>query len=383
VKAKRTQQRLEVLTVATQPEPQHDTSSKPQEESLSAAIWRIASSLELAVILMALLAVLTALGTLVLQNETPEVYFQRYGSGFGGFIMDFGFDDMFHSALYQFNMLLLVINLVLCTIKRPLNFHYMGFYVTHGSLIVLLIGGIIGSQFGDKGYMDIHEGQTATSYGSRKDGAVHPLPFKLKLDKFTVDYKDPEHRLYIVGKPTKPGSMGDMIANAVLKEHKDVNFMGVLPGKLPEISVKEIHHTQTNKGADAEPVYTGGATLIVDGKTHELSYPGNTRIMVNEILVSYNIAAIIGVYRSEVTVTRENDEKITHSIIVNDPLELDGYRLYQANYRKDAQGAYTISGLEVVHDPGIPIAFLGFWLLMLGVFWQFYFRPWFQRKGSK
>jgi|GEM_PF-3140969 len=374
---------MEVFTVATKPDPQHDTGTQPREESLSAAIWRIASSLELAVILMALLAVLTALGTLVLQNETPEVYFQRYGSGFGGFIMDFGFDDMFHSALYQFNMLLLVINLVLCTIKRPLNFHYMGFYVTHMSLIVLLIGGIIGAQFGDKGYFDIHEGQTANSYGSRKDGAVHPLPFQLKLDKFSVEYKEPEHRLYILGKPTVPGQMGEMIANAVLKAHKPVSFMGVLPGKLPDISVKEIHHTQTNKGADREPVYTGGATLIVDGTPHELTVPGNNRIMLNDILISYNIAPIIGVYRSEVTVTRQNGEKVTHSLIVNDPLELDGYRLYQSNYRKDASGAYTISGLEVVHDPGIPVAFLGFWLLMLGIFWQFYFRPWFQRKGRK
>ena len=369
--------------MATKPDSRHDTGQKPPEESFSAALWRIASSLELAIILMAVLAVLTALGTLVLQNETPEVYFQRYGSGLGGFIMDFGFDDMFHSALYQFVMLLLVINLVICTIKRPLTFNYLGFYVTHASLLIILIGGIIGAQFGDKGYLDIHEGQTATSYGSRRDGSVQPLPFKLKLDKFTVEYKEPEHRLYILGKPSKPGAMGDMIASAVLKEHKKVHFMGVLPGKLPAISVDEIHQTQTNKGADAEPVYTGGAELTVDGKKYKLSIPGDNHIMLNNMVISYNIVPIIGVYRSDVTVTRSNGETVNHSLIVNDPLELDGYHLYQANYRKDARGDYTISGLEVLHDPGLPIAFAGFWLLIVGVFWQFYFRPWVQRRGRK
>jgi len=359
------------------------TPAAPEDESFGRAWLRIGSSTSLAIVLMVTLAVLTAAGTLVIQNETPQKYYEIYGHGLGGFIVDAGLDDLFHSALYQFAMALLVVNLLLCIAKRPFSRRYIGFHLTHFSLIVILTGGIIGAVWGDKGYVEIREGESITSYDSRLDQQVKPLPFSLTLKSFHVDYKAPEHRLHLMD-GARGGGMGAVIGSAVLKEGSPVRFVGVMPGALPDITVRSMKDTRLNEGADAEPRYQSSLTLDIGGAAVEMGLPGRQRTTLGDKELVYAVTPMVGAYRSEITVNTGKADRESWSLIVNNPYYRAGYRLYQANYRKDEEGAYTISGLEVVKDPGLPVAFAGFWTLILGVFWQFYIRQYLdRRKGAQ
>jgi len=66
-------------------------------------------------------------------------------------------------------------------------------------------------------------------------------------------------------------------------------------------------------------------------------------------------------------------------VIVNDPLRYCGYAFYQSDWDKDRE-SYTI--LEVKKDPGDEIFYVGGVLLMVGVIWIFYVKPFLRRKEA-
>ena len=57
----------------------------------------------------------------------------------------------------------------------------------HLSFVIILIGAMVTYLFGQQGEMTILPGETASSF-TLEDGSEHPLPFQIRLDKFTVEY---------------------------------------------------------------------------------------------------------------------------------------------------------------------------------------------------
>jgi hypothetical protein len=82
-------------------------------------------------------------------------------------------------------------------------------------------------------------------------------------------------------------------------------------------------------------------------------------------------------FLSTITASKGSDTLNT-VVAVNDPITFAGWTLYQVNYNPQDP---TYSGLEAVHDPGVPWVFAGFALISLGVFMMFYVEP--RLKGKK
>ena len=80
---------------------------------------------------------------------------------------------------------------------------------------------------------------------------------------------------------------------------------------------------------------------------------------------------IIRDYLSEVAVIENGKEVASKVIEVNHPLHYGGYHFYQYSYDSE-MGKYTI--LSVTSDSGLYAVYGGYWLLCLGVLWQFWFR---------
>jgi cytochrome c biogenesis protein len=70
------------------------------------------------------------------------------------------------------------------------RFSRLGVYIAHLSLIVILIGGLMGSIYGFKGYVNILEGETVDHIGLRmRDKVVEkPIPFSVRCDDFKVGF---------------------------------------------------------------------------------------------------------------------------------------------------------------------------------------------------
>ena len=101
--------------------------------------------------------------------------------------------------------------------------------------------------------------------------------------------------------------------------------------------------------------------------THPLYLPdGRTAILFGEKPNS------IRAFRSDLAVIEDGEEAARKTIAVNHPLYHRGYHFYQSNYRRDDP---TYSGILVVKDPGLLVAWIGFAVLCIGLVFFHYVRP--------
>jgi cytochrome c biogenesis protein len=75
-------------------------------------------SLKLTITLFILLAILSIIGTVITQNATKAEYLQRYGIELYNVLNFFNLFDMYHSLWFSAILLLLVINLIACSLNR-------------------------------------------------------------------------------------------------------------------------------------------------------------------------------------------------------------------------------------------------------------------------
>src|SRR4030042_4273710 len=91
---------------------------KVKESGFLSIIYDLFRSLKLTISLLILLAILSIIGTVITQNATKAEYIQRYGVGLYEVLNFFNIFDMYHSWWFSAILLLLVINLITCSIHR-------------------------------------------------------------------------------------------------------------------------------------------------------------------------------------------------------------------------------------------------------------------------
>ena len=231
-----------------------------KEEGFIEILLNLFRSLKLTIGLLILLAILSIIGTVIKQNAPSAEYVQRYGADLYNVLNFFNLFDMYHSWWFSAILILLIINLIACCIRRmpailsqvfggsekkalevsmvralPYvakvrasapskreeeiqsclrkwlrspdrietessvtlysekgRFSRLGFLITHLSILIILIGGLLGSIYGFRGFVNILEGETVDRVFLRvKDKEIaRPLGFKVRCDDFSLTYYD-------------------------------------------------------------------------------------------------------------------------------------------------------------------------------------------------
>jgi len=87
-------------------------------ESMADKVWKFFSSVKLAVVLLIILAIVSVIGTVIQQNESPERYLQEYSKATVDLFEALGFFDMYHTWWFVLLLFLLTANLTVCTLDR-------------------------------------------------------------------------------------------------------------------------------------------------------------------------------------------------------------------------------------------------------------------------
>ncbi len=87
-------------------------------ETFADKVWKFFSSVKLAVILLIILAIVSVIGTVIQQNEAPEVYLQEYSQATVDVLEALGFFDLYHTGWFVLLLFLLTANLTVCTLER-------------------------------------------------------------------------------------------------------------------------------------------------------------------------------------------------------------------------------------------------------------------------
>ncbi|MHC4606095.1 MAG: cytochrome c biogenesis protein ResB [Planctomycetota bacterium] len=154
--------------------------------------WFTSAAFAAALLIVFLFA--TVLGTLVLQGLPREELAEKYGRAGAAVLHTTGLDDIFHGRSFRTFLMLLGLCLVLVALRRRAwRVRQWGFLLGHLGVVVLLIGGLVGTSTGARGFLSLHEGMTA-DVAAPLEGSGEPfaLPFTVRLDDFELEEYPPE-----------------------------------------------------------------------------------------------------------------------------------------------------------------------------------------------
>lgn len=356
-------------------------------------MFKFLSSIHLAVILLIFLIAACILGTVVIQSsgihtqteeEARNFYIKNNGETIGKIIYNFELHNVFYSKWFIGLLFLFVVNIFFCGLNNwSFSLIKIGFLLTHSSIIIILIGSIIGKTYGDKGFFWLSAGEKSNEYISMKNGRVVKLPFTIILKNFELKfYNNQSSRKGAIRMITGAGEQNyniDINSNSEFKS-KDNKFSVKIVKYFPDFTFD----MQTRSGItqSENPNNPALQVEISNGSDTEKRYlfalhhdfmPG---VKFRDIIILFHYQPMVSDYISHLKV-QTSSGIIDYDLKVNHPLSIAGYKLYQSSYDQKTLAA---SGIEVVKDPGLPFIYAGFVLLTAGIFFIFYIKPYIKRK---
>lgn len=259
------------------------------------------------------------------------------------------------------------------------RFTLFGVYLVHLSVLLILIGAIIGSIFGFNGYVTILEGDSTDSIILRNSaGHTHKdLGFNVFCEKFSVDFYDN-------GSPKEFRSdlsfseNGDTVQRGSLLVNHPITFKGVtfyqaeygsLPGTRARLGVSRTDGEFNDSLMDVET-----------GKP--ISLPGNGgQIILSDLsddFMRMGPAASIRIIPPEgeeiilwlfeyIDIIRERFPGFSDQSPKFNPSAYEPYTFYL-----DSIESINYTVLQVNRDPGVPLVYAGFSMIMIGLIITFF-----------
>jgi len=396
-------------------------------------IWDFFTSVRLTIVLLLTLAATSIIGTLIPQNQEPAAYFQAFGGFLYRLFSMFGLFDMYHSWWFQFLIVLLTINIVVCSIdrisanrrilfvKKPafnltrfrnlkrkdkfkddrsvdqlravsqafVKRHFrhrhiettdtgyaiygekgrwtrFGVYTVHLSVILLLIGGLIGSIFGFDGWVNIPEGESVSQIRLRNQAQLLQLDFEIRCDDFDVSFYDSgapkEFRSSLtILEQGREVVKKDIIVNDPLR-YKGISMYQSSYGQLPSDKLV-LSFTSAKTGM----IYTLDA-----GVNQPLTLPEKLGTFVlKELRRSATFKgqdigdAFVGI------LTTPNGDPVEIILPARFP-SFDKMRKGEVVIAVVEQAQRFYTGLQVAKDPGVWVVYSGFILMIIGCYITFF-----------
>lgn len=268
--------------------------------------------------------------------------------------------------------------------------------LSHVGLFVVLTCGTLGSADMQRLKMyceqDKPEWRALDAYNN-----VHHLPIAVQLEKFTIDEYPP--KLMVIDKSgvpipaKKPETLlidstfkgGDIQGWHVTIKKRVDNAMPAALAKmgnsiptemmrrlrldsLGQVMNKEGYLPTTNPGSEC-------ALLVSATKGNEKHEGwvtcGSYQFAYQGLTLDNGRSLVMGQrepkrYASLVDVYTEDGKNLQTTIEVNHPLTINGWKIYQLSYNEEMGKWSTLSVLEFVRDPWLPVVYIGILLLALG-----------------
>jgi len=254
-----------------------------------------------------------------------------------------------------------------------------GPYLTHLSLLLIFAGALIGGKFGFDGYTGIAEGDSTNKYYSSKTEKEHNLGFQVFLKKFNVEMDSKGH---ITGYKSDLTifDKGKEVAHKVIDVNRPLTYKGVSFFQSSYgLAAFNVKVTAPNGKTDviAFGVSKQGDEYAVDDMAPKMVKVGDKHLAV----FAHGFQANSGGMGEAATVIDPSAQ-----LMVNDqwpenkdlkawkplgwltsgpPVEYNGWKIAMGDVT-----SYT--GLQVSKNPGLPIIYAGFALILLGVIASFY-----------
>lgn len=371
--------------------------------------FRFLGSLSLAIFLLSFIATGSIFGTIIKQKADPGEYRALYSENVRKVIFFLSLDDVYHSSWFIAATAFFAVNLTLCTVVRfrkflrterqisipgerelsamtacfkcPTDRPYeailkarggyktvyadedgvildkgslsrYGVYIIHGSILIILVGSLIGLLFGYKGFVTLRKGEEKDFVIIR--GEKHremPLEFSLRCKNFQVSF-------YPGGQPKDYASTVEIVKNG------DALFERVIRVNHP-LNYKGVNIYQSTYGISSSFRFSidGEEVTLMERETYEKD---GLMLMV----VGYEDS--IHNFGPGVMVAYLDDGEPKTMWFLRDVEKMREKRVVGKSIRLEEviRGYYT--GLEVSKDPGIWVVWTGFASILFGLYINFF-----------
>ncbi len=273
---------------------------KKEEVSFTGRIWAFFASIKLSVVLLIVLAVTSIIGTVIPQNADPASYFKSYGEVFYKIFKSLGLFDMYHSWWFLFILMMLTINLLVCSSKRLPT--------------VWKIVAVKNPKFNKKRFDNIKRQDSFIVLSSpEKLKSIYESYIIKKLRYCHSEETDAGFVLYAErGRWTRMGVYIVHLSIIIL-------FIGAIVGSLFGYN----GWVNIPEGETVDHI-----RLRESSKPYQLDFA----LRCNEFKATFYDSGMPKEYKSSLTIIENGQEVLTRSIVVNDPLRYKGVSFYQSGY---------------------------------------------------
>jgi len=415
-----------------------------REDLTNSRVYAYLSSVRLTILLCIGLALASIIGTVIPQNASYEHYLSHYGDRLTGILRSLGVFDLYHSVWFIGLLVLLALNLVVCTARKfppvwrqvhretqpvtqsglqkwrhtatflfkgdsvviqeaskntldrvlgkPIHmirdgtmlccaqkgrYARYGPYLTHASILVILIGSLVGSIFGFRGSVIIPEGGRIDAVELTRSGASRPLGFTVQCTRFVMaQYPD--------------GTPKDYRSELAIFDHQDTRVVDAVVRVNHPLTYRGLVFYQSTYGSDAELTLSlhnskNGKVSKIRTKTDipfVISEEDGDRAMVMDFEPDFQMPpemaqAMPSPKRglgpaAQIVILRNKGVQDVFWIFKGFP-DFNNNRGDIYSFTIEGYTACPYTGLQVVKDPGSPVVWLGCILMVVGFILSFFF----------
>lgn len=266
---------------------------------------------------------------------------------------------------------------------NKMRFGYFGVYVVHAGLIIIMIGGIIGSIDGYEGQMALMEGESSNKILMRKTAGPRRnkiLDFSIKCHGISIEtyengstkdyFSDLEvfgkdgrsigkHRLQ-VNEPLTYGGVSFYQANYGKQKVNEEKFYNL---KMIDRKTRKVTDLKISEDAEEFRIPETDKVIAVTNYHDNPQMPTDTG--VEELGETIRFELRDGNQNEFVTIFKDYPE-------IDGELRPKASTLFAFTGMTEEFELKEITGLQASRDPGAPIVFFGCAVLMIGIMWAFF-----------
>jgi cytochrome c biogenesis protein len=257
------------------------------------------------------------------------------------------------------------------------NYSRLGVYITHFSILVILVGAIIGVFFGFKGHLNLPEG-SVSNVAYSNNGREIPLGFDIRCDNFDVEF---------YGRSDMPKEYRSWLT--IIKDGRQVLRKSITVND--PLTYEGITFYQANFGIISERLGRGIFILRVvsgDEKTSDLKLRLGDTFKIPETNISGKIIDFSPALKID-----DTGQAVTYANQMNNPAAYidfseSGKHKYSGWILKRYPETWQLpegpkvefidywgvefTGLQVRKDPGVWVVYLGCCIISIGLFIAFF-----------
>ena len=310
-------------------------------------------SLRTTLFLVFLLASLLVIGTLIPQGLPWEKYQQIFSPKTLSLLKALGFTDIYRSYPFLIVSALLGFNILLCTFIRiglptkGMSLKKWGSYLIHLSLLIVIGGGIVTGSLGFKGYMEIGKGESSQVVISGE--RAFALPFSVKCEDFQIRY-------WPNGTPREFLSRLSFWKNGMLIEVRDLRVNH--PIKFEGLTFYQSHYGEK---------VLGEFLLKKDGENLNLFLSSGEIKKLEDDLKIGLMKRLSG--KALLVLFLPGRPPQAYWVKEGETLKVEKFTITFLGER-----SIMWTGIQVSHDPGSVLVFLGAFCFVMGLSLNFYGR---------